>query len=226
MDTEHAATVNADGVLGKDMKVGVIGGTGDFGGGLALRLADAGHEVFVGSRDEERGSEAADSYAEQLGTDVGGGSNREAAGYGDVAVLAVPYAHAVSTAEELSDWLSGVLVTPVVAMRRGDEGFVFEPEEESASHEVRDAVDVPVAGAFHNVAAGKLQELDEELDVDVVVYGDDDAVDVSADLVDSTGARALEVEGFEVAPQVESVTPLLINVGISSGMKDLGLRFV
>lgn len=207
------------------MKVGVIGGTGDFGGGLALRLADAGHDVFVGSRDDERGELAAESYSEETGVDVQGGPNREAAGYGEVAVLAVPYAHAVDTVESVSDWLSGVLVTPVVAMRRGEEGFVFDPDGESASHEVRDAADVPVAGAFHNVAAGKLQDLDTALDLDVVVYGDGDAVDVATELVDSTDARALEVEGFEVAPQVESVTPLLINVGVANDMKDLGVQF-
>lgn len=208
------------------MKVGVIGGTGDFGGGLALRLADAGHDVFVGSRDEDRGELSAEGYSEEIGVDVQGGSNREAAGYGEVSVLAVPYAHAVDTVKSVSDRLSGVLVTPVVAMRRGEEGFVFDPDGESASHEVRDAADVPVAGAFHNVAAGKLQDLDTALDLDVVVYGDGDAVDVAAELVDSTDARALEVEGFEVAPQVESVTPLLINVGISNGLKDLGVSFV
>ncbi len=208
------------------MKVGVIGGTGDFGGGLALRLADGGHDVYVGSRDRERGMEAAEKYSEQLDVEVGGGSNKEAAGYGDAAVLAVPYAHAVDTAEELGDWIDGVLVSPVVAMRRGDGGFVFDPEGESASHEIRSAVDASVAGAFHNVAAGKLQNLDRDLDVDIVVYGDEEAKDAASELVESTGMRALDGGGFEVARQVESVTPLLINVGIANGLKDLGVKFV
>lgn len=208
------------------MKVGVIGGTGDFGGGLALRLADGGHDVFVGSRDGGRGVEAAEEYDELVDGEVIGGSNDEAAGFGDAVVLAVPYAHAAETAEEVSDELSGVVVSPVVAMRKSDDGFVFDPDGVSASHEVRDAVDASVAGAFHNVAAGKLRELDDGLDVDVVVFGDGEAKDVAVELVESTGARALDGGGFEVAPQVESVTPLLINVGVENRMRDLGVKFV
>jgi NADPH-dependent F420 reductase len=211
------------------MKVAVLGGTGSFGGGLALRLADAGHEVVVGSRSGDEAREAADGYAEGSGAQVEGAVNSEAVDGADAAVLAVPPAYAAETARETLDGFDGVAVTPVVGMSREDGDFVYTPPEEgSFAAAVRDALDddVALAGAFHNLAAGKLRDLSVELDADIAVFGDEGAKEAASELVDSIGARPLDVGGFGVAPQVESLTPLLINVGAKNGIKDAGVRFV
>ncbi len=211
------------------MKVAVLGGTGSFGGGLALRLADAGHEVLVGSRSPDDAREAAEEYAEVSDTDVSGVENAEAVDGADVAVLAVPPKYAAQTARETLDGFDGVAITPVVGMSREEGDFVYTPSEEgSFAEEVRDSLDdgVPLAGAFHNLAAGKLRDLSVEVDADVAVFGDDEAKEKASKLVDSVGTRPLDVGGFGVAPQVEALTPLLINVGAKNGIKDAGVRFV
>jgi NADPH-dependent F420 reductase len=212
------------------MKVAVLGGTGKFGGGLAKRLAEADHEVVVGSRKEEKAGEATTEYSESLDdAEIEGASNAEAASGTDAAVLGVPPEYAAETARAVLDGYEGVAVTPVVGISRGEGDFVYTPPEEgSSAEEIRDKLDddVPLAGAFHNLAAGKLTNLSVEIDADVAVFGDGEAKEVASQLVEDVGARPLDVGGFGVAPQVESLTPLLINVGAKNGIKDAGVRFV
>ena len=76
------------------MDIAVIGGTGDEGFGLALRLATAGHHVTIGSRSEERGAQAAERARELLGGDipVDGTSNQTAASTAELVFVTVPYA--------------------------------------------------------------------------------------------------------------------------------------
>jgi NADPH-dependent F420 reductase len=211
------------------MKVAVLGGTGSFGGGLALRLADAGHDVAVGSRSASEAREACESYAEKTDTGLSGAENTDAVDGADVAVLAVPPAYAAETARETLGGFDGTVLTPVVGMSREDGDFVYTPPDEgSFAEEVRGALDddVPLAGAFHSLAAGKLRNLDAGIDADIAVFGDDEAKEPAVELVESVGARPLDVGGFGVAPQVEALTPLLINVGAKNGIKDAGVRFV
>jgi len=211
------------------MKVAVLGGTGDFGGGIALRLADGGHEVVVGSRSAEDAREVAEEYADETGGDVSGATNGDAAEGADVAVLAVPPEYAADTAGEALAGFDGVAVTPVVGMSREEGDFVYTPPEEgSYAAQVRDALDddVPLAGAFHNLAAAKLAATHVGIDGDVAVFGDDEAKDVASELVEDIGTRPLDVGGFGVAPQVEALTPLLINVGTKNGIRDAAAKFV
>lgn len=212
------------------MKVAVLGGTGKFGGGLAKRLAEAGHEVVVGSRRAEKAEEATAEYAEKLDTaNLEGASNGEAAAGADAAVLGVPPEYAAETARAVLGGYEGVVVTPVVGMSRVEGDFVYTPPDEgSSAEEIRAALDddVPLAGAFHNLAAGKLADLSVNIDADVAVFGDEEAKGVASGLVEDVGARPLDVGGFGVAPQVEALTPLLINVGTKNGIKDAGVRFV
>lgn len=211
------------------MKVAVLGGTGKFGGGLAARLAEAGHEVVVGSRRKEDAEEAAEKYAKKAGADVEGASNADSVAGTDAAVLGVPPEYAAETARAVLDGYEGVVVTPVVGMSRVEGDFVYTPPEEGSSAEkIRAALEdeVPLAGAFHNLAAGKLADLTVDIDADVAVFGDEAAKEVASELVKDVDARPLDVGGFGVAPQVEALTPLLINVGTKNGIKDAGVRFV
>jgi NADPH-dependent F420 reductase len=88
--------------------------------------------------------------------------------------------------------------------------------------------DVPVIGAFQNLAAGALSDLDRDLDLDVVVTGDDDdAKRTVLNLVsDLDGLRSLDGGALSNSAEVESITPLLINLAMNNdGMIDLGVRF-
>ena len=60
--------------------IAVIGGTGPQGKGLAYRFAQGGHEIVLGSRDQERAVAAAAELSERVGcATVHGARNDEAA---------------------------------------------------------------------------------------------------------------------------------------------------
>jgi NADPH-dependent F420 reductase len=221
------------------MRVALLGGTGDIGEGIALRLArDTDHEVVIGSRDAEKAERRAGEYVELLGerghdVDVEGYGNEEAAASATVVVASVPPEYAPSTVETVADELDDgdVLVCPATQMDRDADGFHYDqPAAGSVAEAVAAAApdDVPVVGAFQNIAAGALTTLDNDLDVDVVLTGDDaDAKATVGDLVaDVDGLRALDAGALANSPEVEAITPLLINLAMNNdGMHDLGVRF-
>jgi hypothetical protein len=87
---------------------------------------------------------------------------------------------------------------------------------------------VPLVGAFHNLAAGRLADLDAEFDWDTLVFGDDaDAKDIVSALTEEiVGLRALDAGGLANAAEVESLTALLINVAANNdGLHALGVKF-
>ena len=220
------------------MRIALLGGTGDIGEGLAVRWGvDTDHELLIGSRDPEKAREAASDYTaavEDAGSETNckGFANEMAADRGDVVVLCVPPYHVADTVEAVADVLGdATLVTPASGMRRDDDGFSYHPPDTgSVAALVRRETpdDVPVVGAFHNLAAGRLADLDAELGIDTLVFGDsDDAVARIVRLAEEIdGLRALEVGGLGNASEVESLTPLLVNVAqLNEGLHDLGVSF-
>jgi NADPH-dependent F420 reductase len=220
------------------MRIALCGGTGDIGEALALRWAyHTDHEVLVGSRDPERARGKAEEYETELDSrgveaDVKGFENAMAADRADVVVLAVPAYHLVDTVEAVADRLDdeSVLVTPAVGMKRDEGGMHYNPPSAgSVAALAADAApdDVPVVGAFHNLAAGRLANLDSELEWDVPVFGDDeDAKDLVSALAEEIGGlRALNAGSLDNAPEVEAITPLLINLAENNDTPALGVRF-
>jgi hypothetical protein len=221
------------------MRIALLGGTGDIGQGLVLRWSyDTAHELLVGSRDPEKARTKAEEYETELDsrgvdTDIKGFENAMAADRADVVVLAVPAYHLVDTVEAIADRLDEetILVTPAVGMKRDDAGFHYNrPGAGSVAALVQEAKpdDVPLVGAFHNLPAGGLSDLDREFEWDTLVFGDDeDAKGIVTDLAEEIeGLRALDVGGLENAAEVEAVTPLLINVAMENeGLHDLGVKF-
>ncbi|QSG15522.1 NADPH-dependent F420 reductase [Halapricum desulfuricans] len=220
------------------MQIAILGGTGDVGEGLALRWGyDTDHEVIVGSRDTERAREAASSYESKLaehGRDVTieGAKNPEAAAGADAVVAAVPAYHLTDTIKAVADKLDdAVLVTPAVGMQRDEDGFHYNPPSAGSVTALAAGAapeDTTVVGAFHNLAAGRLADLDDDLEIDTLLVGDDDDAKATvADLADDIeGLRPLDAGGLANAPEIEGITPLLINVAQhNDGLHDLGVRF-
>ncbi|SFR98866.1 reduced coenzyme F420:NADP oxidoreductase [Halomicrobium zhouii] len=221
------------------MQIALLGGTGDIGEGLALRWAmDSTHEVVIGSREADRAAAKADEYETELdsrGADatVDGTDNRSAAERADVVVAAVPAYHLTDTVEAVADALEegNVLVSPAVGMKRDEAGFHYNrPGAGSVTALAARAApdDVPVVGAFHNLAAGRLADLDADVEWDTIVVGDDhDAKETVMALADDIeGLRPLDGGPLANAAEVECVTPLLINVARhNDGMHDLGVEF-
>jgi NADPH-dependent F420 reductase len=221
------------------MRIALLGGTGDIGQGLALRFAyDSDHEVLVGSRDPEKARTKAEEYETELdsrGRDVAvkGFENAMAADRADVVVLAVPPYHVSDTIDAVADKLDDdtILVSPAVGMKGDEDGMHYhEPGAGSvtalAARQAPD--DVAVVGAFHNLSADRLANLDADLDVDTLLVADDqDAKDVVQQLAQEIeGLRPLDAGPIANAAEVEAVTPLVINVArYNDGMHDVGVRF-
>ena len=96
-------------------KIAILGGTGAEGSGLANRLARAGEQIMIGSRDAQRAQEAAKQLREQIGgaVQVEGTDNVSAAGQCEVAVLTVPFSGQASLLKQLkSAWRPGSIVMP------------------------------------------------------------------------------------------------------------------
>ena len=221
------------------MRIALLGGTGDIGEGLALRWAnDTDHEILIGSRDPEKARTAVEGYEEVLEArgveaSVKGFANEMAADRADVAVLSVPPYYAGDTVEAVEDQLDAgtILVTPAVGMKGDEDGMHYHPPGAGSVTELvaqRAPDGVPVVGAFHNLAAGKLANLDADLDLDtLVVADDDDAKRVVSRLAEEIdGLRALDAGPLANAAEVESVTPLVINVArYNDDMHDVGVTF-
>jgi len=221
------------------MQIALLGGTGDIGEGLALRFAyDTDHDVLIGSREASRAETKAREYETELDSrgvdvDIAGESNADAAAGADVIVLAVPAYHLADTIEAVVDDLAddAILVTPAVGMKRDEAGFHYNrPGVGSVTELAAEAAPegVPVVGAFHNLPAGRLANLDADLGIDTAIVGDDgDAVETVTTLAeDIDGLRAVDAGPLANAAEIEAITPLLINVAKNNeGMHDLGVRF-
>ncbi|MGH9920303.1 MAG: NADPH-dependent F420 reductase [Nitrososphaerales archaeon] len=195
-------------------RVAVIGGTGDLGFGLAMRLAGA-YQVTVGSRDPERAAAAAAKASALSGALVGAKSNVEAARECEIAILAVPELPSADFLASLAPELTEKLViSPIVPMVLKGGVFSLSSPGESAAERVAKALSASrVAGAFHTVPAVRLERPEEELAYDVLVTADSRAVfDEAAKVVSSVGRlRPLYAGPLSVSRLVEGITPALIN---------------
>jgi len=222
------------------MQIALLGGTGDIGEGLALRFAaDTTHEVIVGSREADRARIKAEEYETELvsrglDVDVGGAANPAAAAGADVVVCAVPAYHLADTIDSVADGLTdtAILVSPAVGMQRDEAGVHYNPPGQgSVTALAADAApaDVPVVGTFHNLAAGKLANLDARLDWDTPVVADDpDAKDIVMRVAgDIEGLRPIDAGPLANAAEAEALTPLLINLAANNRDRhDLGVKFI
>lgn len=213
MTNPAAGDISAPTVTTSIGSIGIIGGTGEQGRGLARRFADAGFSVTIGSRDAERAMEVA---AQMPG--VAGSDNRTCASQCDIAVIAVPWAAHADTIAELTDVLAGKVVVDCVNPLGFDSSGAFAldvPEGSAAQQAAALLPDSTVTAAFHHVSAVLL--LDEDLDwidTDVLVLGDDRAAtDLVAVLASAIpGVRGIYGGRLRNAGQVEAFTANLISM--------------
>ena len=215
----------------------MIGGTGDEGFGLALRLAGAGHRVVIGSRSEERGAQAAERARQMLGDDtpVDGTSNDTAAAGAELVFVTVPYAGQAEIYRSIKDAVpSGrVLVdttTPLATAVGGRPWQVVRPWHGSAAEQAKALLGpgVRLVAGFHTVAAEPLQDLATSLEGDVLLCGDDaDAKEQVGRLVEQIpDLRWVDAGGLAMARVVEPLTALLVSVNRAYGLREAGIKLV
>ncbi|MFE9834441.1 NADPH-dependent F420 reductase [Streptomyces sp. NPDC005551] len=194
--------------------VGVLGGTGPQGKGLAFRLARAGQKVIIGSRAADRARGA----AEELGHGVEGADNTECARRSDIVIVAVPWDGHRETLENLRGELAGKLVVDCVNPLGFDKkgAYALKPEEGSAAEQAAALLpDSRVTAAFHHLSAVLLQDPAlEEIDTDVMVLGEEraDVETVQALAGRIPGMRGIFAGRLRNAHQVESLVANLISV--------------
>jgi NADPH-dependent F420 reductase len=196
------------------LSVGILGGTGDQGRGLAYRLARAGQQICIGSRVAERGSQAAAELAAMPGVAEGvvtGGDNRYASA-ADVVVIAVPWGGHADTVRELADVLAGKIVVDCVNPIGFDgKGPYSLPVPEGSAAEQAAALlpESRTCAAFHHVSAVLLIDpAVGRIDLDVLVLGDDReaAAVVQALAFRIDGMRGIWAGRLRNARQVEALT--------------------
>ena len=201
--------------------IGIVGGTGDLGRGLALRLAKAGHAVLVGSRKPEQAVEAAQALAAELSdrgisdVSVEGMDNAAAAERGDIIFVTVPFGAHTPTLESIRHVVQGKVVVDVtVPLVPPRVARVQLPPEGSAGMIAQTLLgdDVQVVSAFQNVAAAHLQA-DMEIPCDVLVTGNEKtARQTVIDLIESMGMRGFHAGLIHNAAAAEALTSVLINI--------------
>jgi NADPH-dependent F420 reductase len=216
-------------------KIGVVGGTGPEGSGLAKRWAAAGEHIVIGSRDAERAAEAAKLLRQRLGSaaHIESAENSAVVSCCDVIVLTVPFAGQVALLKQLKPaWKPGQILidttVPLAAAAGGSPSRMLGVWQGSAAQQVRELVpeSVAVAAAFHHLSA-ELLARDGPVDCDVLICSDDEeAKRVASELAEKiSGARAVNGGKLENARIVESMTALLIGLNTRYKTRIAGIRF-
>lgn len=219
------------------MKIALLGGTGDIAEGLVLRWSKAGHEIFIGSRSDEKAKGIAAEYVEKLkglGIEprIHGMPNADAAKQAEVVIISIPPEHAAATVAQIKDsFTDQVVVTPVVSMKREGKAFIFNPPAQGSSAlEIREALPqtAKLVSAYHNLPAKELSEIDRTLDYDVVICGDDDgAKEVVKKLTeDMPNLRVLDAGSLDVSSMIESMTPLIVNLNVRYKPQHFSVKFI
>jgi len=202
------------------LTVGILGGTGPQGSGLAYRFARAGQRVVIGSRAAERGAAAAAKLAALPAADAGeltGGDNALAAAT-DVVIAALPYEGHADTLGGLRDALAGRIVVDCVNPLGFDSQGPYAlavPEGSAAQQAATLLPDSRVTAAFHHLSAVLLADPEvDRIETDVLVLGDDrEATGIVQALASRiTGMRGVFAGRLRNAHQVEALTANLIAV--------------
>jgi 8-hydroxy-5-deazaflavin:NADPH oxidoreductase len=202
------------------LTIGLLGGTGPQGRGLALRMALAGHRVLLGSRDPDR---AAGIVADLLdGRDgwelpIEGVGNQEAAATADVVFLVFPYAGQAEVLPELAEPIGTKVVVDVInPLGWDDQGpYLREVPEGSAAEQA--AALLPrarVVAAFHHAAPKLLADPERQVETDVLVVSDDPAAKgLVLELADQIpGCRGVDAGPLRMARQLEGFTAVIVGI--------------
>lgn len=207
----------------------VIGGTGDLGGGLALRWAKAGYPVVIGSRAREKAENAARDFNAKAGVEsLRGLDNAQAAAEAEIVVLTVPFASQRAMLEAIRDGVQGkILIDTTVPLMPPKVMRVQLPPEGSAAKAAQLFLgeNVRVVSAFHNIAADHLQDLDHAVDCDVLVCGDDVAArETVIGLIEAIGLKGWHAGPLDNSVVPEGLTSILIGINRRYKIDGAGIR--
>lgn len=221
------------------MRIGIVGGTGGMGEGFALRWC-LKHDIFIGSRDATRASEAAknymisarETYGSNMTGNISGEENVRLSEICDLVILSIPYESTESTCAGISERISPncVIVTPIIPMRKEDKGFTYLPLEEgvkSAAELVSEYIRPRgrIVSAFHTISEVRLKDVKQNLTGDIFVCGDDqnNVSTINSLISEINGLRPIYLGPLSLSYQAEILTPMLLNASKRNKIKHPGL---
>jgi NADPH-dependent F420 reductase len=210
-------------------KIAVIGGTGKEGKGLALRWANVGYEIIIGSRDAQRAVIAANELKSTLGkSNVSGLGNADAARAADIVVLSVPYEAHAATLDAIAEATQDKILIDVTAPLdpENKKKALHVPEGSAAqAAQLKLGPNVRVVAAFQNISYTHLTDLHEDPGCDVLVCGNDkEAKRQVIELAKAAGMAAFDAGPIENAVVAEGLTAVLININIAFKIKNAGIQ--
>ena len=229
------------------VKIGIIGGTGNMGRGLAIRLA-LKHDLLIGSRSlekarriaKERQDVARGFYQNEIQGSFQGVLNSTAMKMSDIVIVSLPSKAIVTALTQLKEYLNPkqTIVSNVVPMVKRGKLFRYSPlsngdngsySKNSAAEVIQHIVKpIPVVCAFQTVPAAYLNNCDSILNIDVLIASNDDtAIDLISKLIlDIPNLRPLNVGPLDNSRFIESLTPLLLNAAILNNLQTPSIRVV
>lgn len=219
------------------VSIGIIGGTGELGTGIALHLA-RNHQVFLGSRGLENAKKTVEKMLVEKGTreylrkNLIPAENHEAIKDCRTLILTVPYQNAIGTVTTLKQFFSGdqILVSAVAPVVRVENEFqtAFDLQGRSVSQQIRNVlpISVRIATAFQSVPAHILYE-ERPISSDVLVTCDESSTyeEVAALISDINGLRPLYLGSLNLSGEVERMTALILNIAIKNKLKSPTPKF-
>jgi NADPH-dependent F420 reductase len=217
------------------MDISIIGGTGEEGFGLTLRLAKAGNHVTIGSRSQEKGEAAAQKARDLVGegAEVDGTTNEAATAVSPVVFVTVPFAGQAEIYRSIKGAVAdGTIVvdctSPLATAVGGRAWHVVRPWHGSAAEQAKAILPagVRMVAAFHTISGEALNDLDTLMDSDVLVCGTDkEAKAVVGGLIDQIPQlRWVDAGDLTQARIAETLTALLISINRAYKVHDSGFR--
>jgi hypothetical protein len=234
------------------MKVGIIGGVGRMGGGLAFRMAK-NHDVLITSRNYEKAIQTANKLETaahefhkigMLGS-INGASNKDAIEQSETIIITLPAESTLPVIQELKSYFhqDQIVISTIVSMKKSQGTFRHIPiskptlascaAETTAQKSIAELIQeiitpTKVVSSFHTVPAAYLTDTNKVLNVDVFVAGNDDlAVNASSKLVcEIPNLRPLKAGHLENSRLIEAMVPLLLTVATLNDLKEPSIRVV
>ena len=195
----------------ENLSVAIVGGTGNLGSALALRLGAPGVKIIIGSRDAEKAKNVVASLKSKLRAgEMVGMTNREAVKDANFVVIAVPYEGQAQMIQDLKGQVAGKVIIDTVVPLNKVKPFV--PPAGSALQEAQQILgdEAPVIGALHNISAVDLGDVDSSLG-DVLVCGDNaEAKQKVMEIITRIGATAYDAGPASNAYVIEGLTGVII----------------
>jgi hypothetical protein len=200
--------------------IGILGGTGQLGSGLALRFSQAGYKVVIGSRSKDNAAQAVEklkSEHPELNFDISGTDNKTAAAEADIVVLTVHYEHLVDLLAQLKAETNGKIVVSTInplTFAGGKAGLLPVAANSVAELVQEHLPEAKVTAAFHTVSAALLSNLGKPLDEDILVAGDDKAArqEVAGLANAIPGLQGVEAGPLRIAKYLEEMIVLIISL--------------